>query len=259
MPRHGMQTCMPPVDSSPGLSCDRREYFATTHWTVILNAGDSASPQAEAALDNLCQNYWYPLYAYVRRKGHGPEAAKDLTQEFFAQLLAKRWLAGVDRNKGKFRSWLLGVMNHFLAHDWTKTRAQKRGGGLPVFSLDEIDPEGRYRLEPADNATPERLFDRRWTFTLLERAAVRLRGEYEAAGKSATYNFLKPFVSTEGAAVSYEDAAQQLGLTTSAAKSAIHRLRQRYQELIREEIAQTVSTATEIDEEIRYLLAVIRG
>jgi RNA polymerase sigma-70 factor (ECF subfamily) len=224
-----------------------------------LNAGDTVSPHAGAALNSLCQSYWYPLYAYVRRKGHSPEAAKDLTQEFFAQLLAKRLLAGVDRNKGKFRSWLLGVMNHFLAHEWAKATAQKRGGGQPLFSLDETDPEDRYRLEPADNASPEKLFDRRWAFTLLERAAVRLREEYEAAGKSAVYSALKPFVSTEGTALSYEEAARQLGLSTSAAKSAIHRLRQRYQELIREEIAQTVTTTTEIDEEIRYLLAVIRG
>ena len=250
---------MPSVDSSPGMPCERKEWFATTHWSVVLSARDSVSPHAGAALDQLCRSYWYPLYAYVRRKGNDSEAARDLTQEFFAQLLAKRLLAGVDRNKGKFRSWLLGVMNHFLAHEWAKATAQKRGGGVPVFSLDETDAEDRYRHEPADNASPEKLFDRRWAFTLLERAAARLRDEYEATEKSAIYNALKAFVSADGTALSYEEAAQQLGLSTSATKSAIHRLRQRYQEVIREEIAQTVSTATEIDEEIRYLLAVIRG
>lgn len=237
----------------------REGWFTTTHWSVVLNAGDSVSPQAGAALNELCESYWYPLYAYVRRRGHSPEAAKDLTQEFFAQLLAKRLLAGVDPNKGKFRSWLLGVMNHFLAHEWAKVTAQKRGGGRAIFSLDETDPEDRYRLEPIDECNPEKIFERRWALTLLDRAARRLREEYTAAGKDNLYTGLRGFVSTDGTAVSYEEAAQRLRLSQSAVKSAIHRLRQRYQELIREEIGQTVTTAAEVDEEIRYLLIVIRG
>ena len=250
---------MPPADTGPGLSCDRNVWFATTHWSVVLNAGDSVSPQAGAALNDLCKSYWYPLYAYVRRRGDSPETAKDLTQEFFAQLLAKRLLAGVDPNKGRFRSWLLGVMNHFLAHEWSKVTAQKRGGGRAIFSLDETDPEDRYRLEPIDERNPEKIFERRWALTLLDRAARRLREEYTAAGKDILYTGLKDFVSTDGTAVSYDEAALLLGLSTSAVKSAIHRLRQRYQELVRDEIAQTVSSAAEVDEEIRYLLAVIRG
>jgi RNA polymerase sigma-70 factor (ECF subfamily) len=195
----------------------------------------------------------------VRRKGNSPEAAKDLTQEFFAQLLAKRLLAGVDPQKGRFRSWLLGVMNHFLAHEWAKASAQKRGGGRTVFSLDETDPEERYRFEPKDESSPERIFERRWALTLLDRAAARLREEYETDGRRALYRVLKDFVSTEATGLSYDGAALQLEMSTSAIKSAIHRLRQRYQELIRDEIAQTVSTVTEIDDEIRYLLSVIRG
>jgi RNA polymerase sigma factor (sigma-70 family) len=234
-------------------------WFTTTHWSVVVAAGDTQSPQAGAALDNLCRGYWYPLYAYVRRRGHDAETARDLTQEFFALLLAKRLLAGVDPTKGRFRSWLLGVMNHFLAHEWARVRAQKRGGGQPAFSLDDAAADERYRLEPAEESTPETIFDRRWAFTVLDQAAARLRGEYETAGKGALYSTLKGFVSAESQPVSYEEAARHLGLSQGAVKSAIHRLRQHYQELIRDEIAQTVTSPAEIDDEIRYLLAVIRG
>jgi RNA polymerase sigma-70 factor (ECF subfamily) len=234
-------------------------WFTTTHWSVVLTAGDSQSPQAETALDDLCRSSWYPLYAYVRRRGHDAEAAKELTQEFFALLLGKRLLAGVDPTKGKFRSWLLGVMNHFLAHEWAKVRAQKRGGGQRAFSLDDAVADERYRLEPVDESTPEKIFDRRWAFTVLDQAAARLRGEHEAAGKGDLYLRLKGFVSAESPPSSYEEASRHLGLSQSAVKSAIHRLRQRYQELIRDEIAQTVASATEVDEEIRFLLAVIRS
>lgn len=235
------------------------QWFATTHWSVVLAAGKNDLPESSVALEHLCKAYWYPLYAYVRRRGHEAEAAKELTQEFFALLLAKKLLAGVDPAKGKFRSWLLGVMNHFLAHEWAKVCAQKRGGGQPVFSLDETEAEERYRFEPIERATPETIFDRRWAFTVLERSAARLREEYHAAAKAELYASLKGFVSAEGGEVSYEEAARKLGISGSAVKSAIHRLRQRYQELIRDEIAQTVPSAVEVDEEIRYLLAVIRG
>jgi len=250
---------MSSADAELDSSCDHPRGFATTHWSVVLNAGDSVSPHSSTALDSLCRAYWYPLYAYVRRRGHDPDSAKELTQEFFAQLLAKRLLAGVDPRKGKFRSWLLGVMNHFLAHEWAKVNAQKRGGGQPTFSLDEADAEGRYRLEPVEECSPEKIFDRRWAFTVLGQAAVRLREEYEVAGNGKLYAGLKDFVSIESAPASYEESAQRLGLTQSAVKSAIHRLRQHYQELIRDEIGQTVTTAAEVNEEIRYLLAVIRG
>jgi RNA polymerase sigma-70 factor (ECF subfamily) len=234
-------------------------WFTTTHWSVVLTAGDSQSPQAGTALDHLCRSYWYPLYAYVRRRGHDVESAKELTQEFFALLLGRRLLAGVDPAKGRFRSWLLGVMNHFLAHEWAKVRAQKRGGGQPAFSLDEARAEERYRLEPADEVTPETIFERRWAFTVLDQAAARLRAEHEAAGKAAVYSNLKGFVSVEATPESYEEAAHSLGLSQGAVKSAIHRLRHRYQELIRDEIAHTVASPSDVDGEIRHLLAVIRG
>jgi RNA polymerase sigma-70 factor (ECF subfamily) len=247
------------VTEAPEWIRARGARFVTTHWTVVLAAGHHESSQAAQALEQLCRIYWYPLYAYVRRRGRPPEDAQDLTQEFFAQLLAKRLLAGVDPRKGRFRSWLLGVMNHFLAHEWARVHAQKRGGGQPLFSWDEAEAEDRYRLEPIEESSAERLFDRRWALTVLDHAAVRLREEYEVAGKRTIHASLKDFLSTEGAAVSYEEAGRRLGLSEGAVRSAIHRLRQRYQELIREEIAQTLADPTEVDEEIRYLLAVIRG
>jgi RNA polymerase sigma-70 factor (ECF subfamily) len=236
-----------------------RAQFVPTRWTVVLAAKDDASPQAPQALETLCQAYWYPLYAYVRRRGHPPEDAQDLTQEFFAQLLAKRLLAGVDPRKGRFRSWLLGVMNHFLAHEWAKAHAQKRGGGQPLISWEEAGAEERYGQEPVDGRSPETLFDRRWALTVLDQAAVRLRGEFESSGKGPLYAALKEFVSADQVTVSYEEAGHRLGLSESAVKSAIHRLRQQYLELIRAEIARTVTRPAEVDEEIRYLLAVIRG
>jgi RNA polymerase sigma-70 factor (ECF subfamily) len=225
----------------------------------VLCAADPDSPLADEALADFCRWYWYPLYAYVRRRGYDPEQARDLTQEFFAQLLEKRLLARLDPGLGKFRSWLLGVMNHFLAHEWSKATAQKRGGGQRVASLDEQDAEARYRIEPVDHVTPETLFDRRWALALLEKAAARLRQEYEAAGKARLYSEIKAFVSMDGPGASYQEAAERLELSPGALKSAVHRLRYRYQELIRSEIARTVSGAAEVDEELAYLLSVIRG
>ena len=236
----------------------RSRWFTTTHWSVVLAAKQGDSAKSTAALENLCSTYWYPLYAYVRRRGQDAEGAKELTQEFFARLLAKGLLAGVDPTKGRFRSWLLGVMNHFLAHEWARVRAQRRGGGQPAFSLDEADAQERYELEPVDESSPERMFDRRWAFTVLDQAEMRLRKEHETAGKGELYSSLKEFVSADGGSVSYEEAARRLGLTPSGVKSAIHRLRRRYQEFIREEIAHTVTSASEVDDEIRYLLSVIR-
>ncbi len=233
--------------------------FRTTHWSVVLSAGGSDSLLAREALAEFCRLYWYPLYAYVRRRGYDPASAKDLTQDFFAHVLEKRLLAGLDPNRGRFRSWLLGVMNHFLAHEWAKATAQKRGGGQFVFSLDANGAEDRYQLEPVDHCTPETLFDRRWALTLLEQAACRLRQEFELAGKGELYAGIKGFVAMDGTGVSYHEAAEQLHLSPGAVKSAVHRLRQRYQELIRSEIARTVGRTTEVDAELSELLAAIRG
>jgi len=233
--------------------------FGTTHWSIVLAAGQRESPQAAAALEELCHNYWYPLYACVRRQGYSPEDAQDLTQGFFAQLLARNYLARADPHRGRFRSFLLSGMKRFLCDEWDKSRRLKRGGGQRVVSFDEQAAEERYRLEPPDELTPERLFERAWTAALLERAARRLREEYVGAGKAELYEQLTQFRLDAAEQPAYAEAAAELGLSDSAVKSAIHRLRQRHLQLVREEIAQTVADPAELDEEIRHLLGVISG
>ena len=232
--------------------------FVTTHWTAVLAASNGDTTQAGAALDELCRAYWYPLYLYVRRRGHNAEDARDSTQEFFRRLIERKQLASVERGRAKFRAFLLGVMNHFLAHEWERARAQKRGGGQPLVYLDGAEAEERYKLEPADHWTPEKMFDRRWALTVLERANVRLKDDYAGAGKADAYEILKDFVST-AEVDAYSEVAERLGVTPSVVKGMIHRLRQRYHDLVRFEIAQTVTTKADIDDEIRYLLTVLRG
>lgn len=231
--------------------------FATTHWSVVLAAGDESSPRVGEALEILGRTYWYPLYAYVRRKGYGPEDAQDLTQEFFARLLGRRYLSVADRNRGKFRSFLLGSLEHFLAREWTKARAQKRGGGRAILSLDEA--EVRYGREPVDELTPEKIYDRRWATTILGQAMTSLRKECLGSEKEDLFCRVESSLSGEKGEQSYTEIARALNMTEGALKVAVHRLRQRYGELVRGEIAQTVTTPTEVDEELRYLLAVLRG
>jgi RNA polymerase sigma-70 factor (ECF subfamily) len=230
--------------------------FATTHWSLVLAARDRAEPGADNALAALCSLYWYPLYAYVRRRGHGADDAHDLTQEFFARLLAKDFLAGVDRGKGTFRSFLLAACTHFLANERDSARAKKRGGGRPVLSLDAADAESRYRAEAAGGLTPEQLFERRWALALLGEVMVRLRADYEAKGKGRLFDRLRGFLVGEKGA-GYRGAADELGLSEGAVKVAVHRLRGRYRELLREEIGRTVATPEEIEEEIRGLFAAL--
>jgi len=250
---------MPPNGSDTSRLPDPTGAFATTHWSVVLNAGGEDSTQALVAIEKLARDYWYPLYAYVRRKGHDAHTAEDLTQEFFARVISRNFFARVDRTKGRFRSWLLGAMNHFLAHEWEKARAQKRGGGATLIPLDEAQANERYERQLAVDSAPEKVFDQQWALTLLERAATRLRATYIADGRPEVYDCLKAFISGGSAPPSYGDAAVQLGLTESAVKSAVHRLRQRFHELVREEVAQTVCTPTDLDDELRYLLAAIRS
>jgi DNA-directed RNA polymerase specialized sigma24 family protein len=231
-------------------------HFATTHWSLVLAARDRAEPGADAALASLCSLYWYPLYAFVRHRGHGADAALDLTQEFFGRLLEKDFLAAVDRGKGKFRSFLLAACNHFLANERDRACAQKRGGGKPVLSLDAADAEGRYVSEPADDLTPERLFERRWALALLQQVMARLRGEFEAKGKGRVFDRLRNFLIGEKG-VGYRKAGQELGLSESAVKVQVHRLRERYRELLHEEIGRTVGSPEEIEEEVRALFAAL--
>lgn len=243
-----------PLREAPGTAAQ----FATTHWSMVLEAGQGASKEANQALEILCRTYWYPLYAYVRRKGYDPHAAQDLTQEFFARLLARNYLSVVDRNKGKFRSFLLGCLEHFLAREWTRAHAQKRGGGQTLFSLDQIEAENRYLCEPTYELTPEKIFDRRWAITLLDQAMVRLREECLASQKGDLFEKTQNYLAGDKGEASYADLAASLGMSEGAIKVAVHRLRQRYGELVRAEIGQTVATLEEVDEELRYLFAVLR-
>jgi RNA polymerase sigma-70 factor (ECF subfamily) len=230
--------------------------FATTRWSVILSAGHE-TPAAHAALSTLCRAYWYPLYAFVRRQGNSPEDAQDLTQEFFVRLIAKGWLDAVARERGRFRSFLLAAMKHFLANEWDKAQAQKRGGGAECFSIDETTAEGRYVHEPADIASPENLFEQRWASALLDQVLARLREEMTAAGKAAQFDVLKGCLA--GEKPQHAALAAQLGMGEGAVKVAVHRLRDRYRALIRAEIAQTVADPSEIDDELRHLFAALSG
>jgi RNA polymerase sigma-70 factor (ECF subfamily) len=234
--------------------------FATTHWSVVMAAGQERdSPQATEALEKLCRTYWYPLYAFVRRRGYGPEDAQDLTQDFFAQLLRKNYPARADRVKGRFRTFLLHTLNQFLMDQRERALTLKRGGGHVFISLDAEAPEDRYRLEVPDELTPEKLFERRWAQTILDQALGRLRAEFASEGKAQIYEVLQAFEPGEQSALSYAEASIRLAVSESAVKSMIHRLRQRHRELVREEIAHTVPTLSEIDEELRHLVSVLRG
>jgi RNA polymerase sigma factor (sigma-70 family) len=231
-------------------------HFATTRWSVVLAAGKT-SPAAEDALAALCGVYWYPLYAFVRRQGHSPHDSQDLTQEFFARLIAKGWLGAVERERGRFRSWLLASMKHFLANEWDKARAAKRGGGAPLVSFDELTAEQRYAAEPADPGSAEKLYDRCWALQVLDRVLARLRGEFEAAGKLSVFEELKATILGDAAPLA--EIATRLGASESAVKAAAHRLRGRYRDLLRAEIAETVPLATDIDEELQHLFTTLGG
>jgi RNA polymerase sigma-70 factor (ECF subfamily) len=235
--------------------------FATTHWSVVLAAHDGNSPQAAEALEKLCRTYWYPLYAFVRRQGQDAEAAKDLTQEFFRHFLEKGLLESVQREKGKFRSFLLVAMKHFLSNQRREASRIKRGGGQTFLSLDEQRAEERYALEPETDFSPDRIFEQRWATTVMEQALQRLRQEQEssAPGKARQFERLKPFLSEEPGDGEYAGLATEFGLTRGAIGVAVHRLRQRYGELVRAEIAHTVSHPTEVDEELRHLRALLSG
>lgn len=229
--------------------------FRTTQWTAVLLASDLEAPGAEEALAGLCNDYWYPLYAYVRRRGHAPHDAEDLTQDFFRRLLTKSLLQGITREGGKFRSFLLTSLNHFLCNEWEKARSQKRGGGKAILSLDE-EAEDRYQLEPVDHITPERLFEKQWAFAVLDRAARLLSDEYTHKGKPLLFQELYPLLGSGSDLPSHAEIARQLKMTESSVKTAAHRLRKRYAELLREEIGRTVTEPAEIAEELRHLVAV---
>jgi RNA polymerase sigma-70 factor (ECF subfamily) len=220
---------------------------------VVVRARDSRSPEAESAMERLCRTYWYPLYAFVRRKGHSHEDASDLTQAFFAKFLEKRYLKSVDASLGKFRTFLLTSMTHFLANEWDKSQAQKRGSGQRVISFDDATAEERYRLEPVEHTTPETLYERRWAQTVLGTVLDLLAAETQ----EKRFEVLKPFLLDDKGAMSYDDAAAQLGLSVSAITSAIHRMRTRFGALLVEEVSNTVDTPEGVEPELRHLLAAL--
>jgi RNA polymerase sigma factor (sigma-70 family) len=232
-----------------------RECFATTHWSVVMQARGEESDGAGDALERLCRTYWYPLYAYVRRKGYGPHDAEDLTQEFFARLLSGNFLATVEQRKGKFRSFLVASLEHFLVKEWVRRTRQKRGGGQIILSLDE-NLEGRYALEPADPMTPQRIYERRWALILLDEAMKRLAEEC-SNGKAELFDRVKGMLARGSGEQDYTELAAGLGMNEGALRVAVHRLRQRYGTLLREEIARTVSSPAAVDEEIRCLFAAL--
>jgi RNA polymerase sigma factor (sigma-70 family) len=248
---------MPKSDHRSSSSRPSDGYFATTHWTIILNARGTDTRVARDALEKLCRSYWYPLYAFVRRQGNGPHDAQDLTQAFFARLLEKNYLEEVDRAKGRFRSFLLAALKHFLANDWDRQRALKRGGAQCHIPIDTQFAETRYGLEPGHEQTPEKLFERRWALTLLDQVLARLREEFVAAGKEQHFDELKVVLTSDKNTIPYVQLGARLELSEGAVKVAVHRLRQRYRDVLRAEIAETVASPDEVEEEIRHLFAAL--
>lgn len=236
-----------------------REAFLTTRWSLVLRAaGDETETEdSRAALESLCQAYWHPLYFFVRRQGHDPEAAADLTQDFFAVLLRRDLLTRASPEKGRFRSYLLGVLKNVISQAWDREATGKRGGRMEQFSLDSLDAESRYRLEPADAESPEVLFDRQWAQTVMARTTERLRADYAAGGQAERFATLRDFLLPGKQDTSYAHAAAALGLTEGALKSAIFKLRQRFAETLRAEIAETVASEAEVEDELRYLARVL--
>lgn len=225
----------------------------------MLAAGEGESEPAREALETLCRAYWYPIYVYVRRKGHGPDAAEDLTQEFFAQLLAKDLLRQADREKGRFRTFLLAVLDYFLVREWSRAHRQKRGGEYQFVSLDAKNAEEQFRLELATNETPADQFQRQWALAMLKQVMATLGTACEAEGKGALFGELKHLISGERAGAEYSSIAQRLSMTEGAVRVAVHRLRQRYGELLRQEICKTVVTRAEAEDELRFLLRSLAG
>src|ERR1700733_6572525 len=229
--------------------------FPTTRWTLVVAAGDPQRKDSRSALVSLCENYWYPLYAYLRRRGHAPDEAQDLTQEFFMRLLGGRYLDKADPEKGRFRSFILTSLKFFAADEHDRQRAQKRGGGA-VVSFEFSSGEERYQREPGHDETPDRIFERRWALSMLERVMERLRDEFGQHGRPENFERMKVFLLGQSEAP-YADLAREMNTSEGALKVAIHRLRKRYRELFRQEIADTVADPAEVESELRYLAAVL--
>jgi len=233
--------------------------FATTHWSVVLAAGEPESTRYRQALESLCRTYWFPLYAYLRRQGHDADRAEDYVQAFFASLLEKHGLRLADPKRGRFRSFLLASLKHFLANERARAGAQKRGGGMKILSLDIEAAESQYATQQRGELSADKLFERSWALTVLERTMARLRAEATTKKKQKLFDRLQVYMTAKDSTASYRRAAEELNMTEGAVKVAAHRLRKRYRELLRDEIAQTVTTEDQINEEIRDLFAALAG
>ena len=234
-----------------------RGALPTTSWSLVLAAAHGSDTGAQSALATLCQTYWYPLYAYLRRQGHPPEEAEDLTQGFFTRLIEKRFLQDAAPSRGRFRAFLLAALRHFVSNQREYARAQRRGGGQAILSLDFVDAERRLRYEPAVELTPERIFERDWALALLDRVVRRLRQEWDRAGRADHFNAMKVFLTGEPPGCSYRESAEKMGTSEGAFKVAVHRLRKRYRAVLEEEIAATVDDPSEVAEEIRFLFGAL--
>ncbi len=243
-----------PAESETG---SQAAIFSTTHWSVVVEAGGSDSPEAAAAVASLCRVYWYPLYAYVRRQGHSFADAQDLTQEFFARLLEGKFLRQADQKRGRFRTFLLTSLKYFLINEWRKVNCEKRGGGQQLISLDVEATETRFRAEPADHRTPDKAFERRWAMVILDRVLDQLQGEFNADGRAQVFEELKTCLTGEDNESSYAEIGGRLGITEGNLKVTVHRLRRRYRELLRKEVSLTVADPNLVDEEIRELFAAL--
>jgi DNA-directed RNA polymerase specialized sigma24 family protein len=231
--------------------------FPTTRWSQVAHAVNPATPEAQAALEELCRAYWYPIYAFIRRKGNGPEQSLDLTQGYFTRLLERGTVAAADPVLGRFRSFLLADCRHFLAHERERDAAARRGGGRALLSINASDAEGQYQLEPHHEHTPERQFERDWALALLDRVVVMIRREYEASGRGASFDVLKVVLEAGSSELSQADIASRLGTTEAAAQVAVHRLRRRYRVALRAAIAATVDDEAEVDDELKALFAAL--
>jgi RNA polymerase sigma-70 factor (ECF subfamily) len=250
---------MPHSDPDYRVQASPAATFVTTHWSVVLSASHSDSPKAGEALEKLCATYWYPLYAHVRRRGHDAEAARDLTQGFFAQTLSKGSIKSAEPGRGRFRTFLLTALDNYLHHQHRDSHTLKRGGGTELVSWDVQYAERRFSLEPAEDSSPDREFDRRWALSILERVRTRLRNELSLASKAELFDLLRPYLLGDEDAVPYADIAAQLKMTVVAVKVTVHRLRKHYGELLRQEVSQTLADPADADQEIRHLIAALSG
>lgn len=241
--------------TNPATSPGSDAWFVTTHWSVVLSAQSQNTPKSTEALENLCRAYWYPLYAFVRRSGKSPADAEDLTQSFFARLLEKEYLRSAAPEKGRFRTFLLVALKRFLANEWDRQHAAKRGGFAQFVPIDQEVAESRFALDAVHQVPPDVLFDRQWALTLLERTMARLQQEYVSTGRASLFDYLRNCLAKEEASLAYVEIAARLNLTEAAVKMAVHRLRARYREILQSEIAETVASQREVEEEIQHLFS----